>query len=61
MLFQKDHHLRFCVDVVPFGPDLIAFSFAGAEFCFNVDQSLDLAFGEIAPWDFQDVHMIACQ
>ena len=37
MLFQEDYHLRFRVNVVPLGPDLITFPFAGAELCFNVD------------------------
>ncbi len=57
MLFQKDDHLRFRVNVVPLGPDLITFPFAGVELCFNVDQSLDLTFGEITPRDFRNVHM----
>ena len=61
MLFQENDHLRFCVDVVSLSPDLITFSFAGAELRFNVDQSLDLTFCEIAPRNSRNVHMITSQ
>ncbi len=44
MLFQEDHHLRFRIDVVSLGPDLITFSLANAELCFDIHQSLDLIF-----------------
>ena len=61
MLFQKDHHLRFRVNVVPFGPHLITFSFACAELCFNINQPLELTLGKITPRDFRNVHMIMRQ
>ena len=61
MLFQKDDHLRFCVDVIPLSPDLITFPLAGAELCFYINQSLDLTFGEITTRDFWNVHMIMRQ
>ena len=61
MIFQENDHLRFRIDVVPLSPHLITFPPAGAKLCFNVNQSLDLAFGEITPWDFRNVHMITSQ